>query len=236
MFAGPNGSGKSSLKAVIKPEHLGIYLNADEMAVQLASGEGFSLQGLPFTLNDTELASELEQTGNLRGADPAMLRVENGHVFLESDEPGYYAAALAEVLRRRLLQARATFSFETVMSHTSKVDLMQTALDSGYRTYLYYVATESVEINVSRVQLRVKQGGHDVPEDKIRERYVRSLALLPNAIRASTRAFVFDNSTEHKDRSLVAEFERGSTMTLHIESKYVPGWFTLAVLDKLNAD
>lgn len=235
MFAGPNGSGKSSLKAVIKPEHLGIYLNADEMAVQLASAEGFSLQRLPFTLNDTELASELKQTGNLRGADPAMLRIENGHVFLESDEPGYYAAALTEVFRRRLLEARATFSFETVMSHPSKVDLMQAALDSGYRTYLYYVATESVEINVSRVQLRVSQGGHDVPEDKIRERYVRSLALLPDAIRAATRAFIFDNSTEHKDRSLVAEFESGSTMTLRVDSKYLPGWFTRAVLDKLNA-
>jgi predicted ABC-type ATPase len=62
---------------------------------------------------------------------------------------------------------------------------------------LYYVATENPEINVDRVNYRVNfLQEHSVPEDKIRSRYARSLALLPRAILYSNRAFFFDTSED----------------------------------------
>ncbi len=117
------------------------------------------------------------------------------------------------------------------MSHKSKIDFLAQAQESEFRTYLYYVATEDVEINISRVQNRVNQGGHHVAEEKIRERYVRSLALLLSAIKVSNRAYIFDNSGAPDEHFLVAEVTNGTD--LEIKSDYVPNWFNKAVLSKI---
>jgi predicted ABC-type ATPase len=66
---------------------------------------------------------------------------------------------LADAIRRALLAQGSTFTFETVMSSRDKIDFMREAQALGYRTYLYFVATDDPEINISRVQLRVSQGG-----------------------------------------------------------------------------
>ncbi len=58
---------------------------------------------------------------------------------------------------------------------------MQRAIAAGYKVYLYFVSTESPEINKFRVQARKVQKGHDVPVDKIVSRYYRSLDLLYDA-------------------------------------------------------
>jgi predicted ABC-type ATPase len=93
------------------------------------------------------------------------------------------------------------------MSHPDKVDLFKNARHAGYKTYLYYICTDSAMINQRRVRNRVSEGGHDVPLDKIRSRYKRSLALLPDAINQAHRAYLFDNS--EREHRLVAEFEGG---------------------------
>lgn len=80
------------------------------------------------------------------------------------------------------------------MSSTDKIELLVKARKKGFRTYLYYIATDNPAINVWRVKRRVELGGHDVPTDKIVSRYHRSLALLPDAIRNTDRAYLFDNS------------------------------------------
>ena len=71
----------------------------------------------------------------------------------------------ADFIRQKLLEARVSFTFETVMSVPDKVAFLRKAQQFGYRTYLYYVATEDPDINISRVRYRVKMGGHPVPED-----------------------------------------------------------------------
>jgi predicted ABC-type ATPase len=88
-------------------------------------------------------------------------------------------------------------------------------------------------ININRVRLRVAQGGHDVPEDKIVSRYSRSLDLLLPAIRETDRAYVFDNSGENKERVWVAEITAGEQ--LELKTDRVPAWFQRAVLDKISA-
>src|SRR5690606_9510281 len=93
----------------------------------------------------------------------------------------YFASVAADFLRQKLLERRVSLSFETVMSSPDKVALLAQAQALGYRTYLYYVATDDPAINVARVQARVQLGGHDVPEGKIPQRYYRSLDLLLGA-------------------------------------------------------
>lgn len=118
------------------------------------------------------------------------------------------------------------------MSHPGKVELLRQAQLNGYRTYLYYIATDDPDINISRVRNRVKLGGHPVPEDKIISRYHRSLELLMSAIRCTNRAYIFDNSGHQMDRAWLAEVTDGSVIELKTDQ--IPAWFRRAVLDQLG--
>lgn len=99
---------------------------------------------------------------------------------------------------------------------------------SGYRTYLYFVATEDPEININRVRNRVAAGGHPVPTEKIVQRYGRCLALLQAAVAASNRAYIFDNSGA--DLLLLAEVTDGTDLEFKVEE--IPDWFMGAYVDK----
>jgi predicted ABC-type ATPase len=104
------------------------------------------------------------------------------------------AQAIADFQRDRCLADRLSFSFETVMSHPSKVNFMIRADDAGYDVTLYFVCTSDPEINVARVENRVRRGGHDVPHERIVSRYWRTLELLPHAALVARRTVLFDNS------------------------------------------
>ena len=120
------------------------------------------------------------------------------------------------------------------MSHPGKVALLEKAQQAGYRTYLYFVATDDPEINGSRVRNRVGLGGHPVPEDKIISRYHRSLALLLEAIKHTNRAYIFDNSTDSSNPRLawLAEVTDGQLLVLKTER--IPAWFQRAVIHKIT--
>lgn len=104
------------------------------------------------------------------------------------------AQAIADFQRERCLTSRLSFSFETVMSHPSKVEFMVRADDTGYDVTLYFVCTSDPEINIRRVENRVRTGGHDVPHERIVARYWRTLELLPHAALVARRSVLFDNS------------------------------------------
>ena len=239
MFAGPNGSGKSVLKSYLPVELLGVYLNPDEIEAGIkrsgfldlgAFGVGSSVgEVLPvFAGSDFLKAQGLEKAARRLRFDGARLEFEG----VEAN--AYFASVVVDFLRRKLVEAKKTFTFETVMSHPGKVALLAEAQRVGYRTYLYYVATDDPEINVSRVRNRVGLGGHPVPEDKIVSRYHRSLALLMEAIRHTNRAYIFDNSTDNADRkhTWLAEITDGSS--LELKTDRIPAWFKRAVLDKIT--
>jgi predicted ABC-type ATPase len=104
------------------------------------------------------------------------------------------AQAIADERREHSLAEGRDFSFETVFSHPSKLDVLQKARARGFEVTLFFVATEDPRINLERVRSRVAQGGHDVPDDKVVARYGRSLTLLRDAILLSDRSLLFDNS------------------------------------------
>ena len=107
------------------------------------------------------------------------------------------------------------------MSSPDKVSLLEKSQTLGYRNYLYFVATNSPEINISRVKYRVKIGGHDVPKDKIKTRYYRSLDLLWEAVKFTNRAYIFDNSGS--ELLLLAEITDAEKLEIKADS--VPLWF-----------
>lgn len=102
----------------------------------------------------------------------------------------------AERLRREAIQRRQSVLFETVMSHPSKIADLQEAARQGYSITVLFIATRTAELNVHRVHDRVAGGGHDVPEDRTRARYVRTLSLAPSALGYADHALLFDNSSK----------------------------------------
>lgn len=90
------------------------------------------------------------------------------------------------------------------------------------KSAIHEILKDDPEINISGVQLRVSQGGHDVPEDLIRSRYVRSIGLLDDACAAAHRAYIFDNSGQA--HQCIAEVIDGTAMIIQVDA--LPAWFT----------
>lgn len=237
MFAGPNGSGKSTLKARIAREFhdgfFGVYVNPDEIEAE-ARRSGRLLPGdFGISCAASELLDYFARSPFLRSAGLTSLlggirATRDAVEFQGVGMNSYFASVASDFIRRRLISQGSTFTFETVMSSRDKVELLAEARTAGYRTYLYFVATETPAINVSRVGQRVSEGGHGVPEEKIVERYARSLDNLREAIRHADRAFVFDNT--NAGHQWIAEVCDG---ILELRTDLVPRWFERALLDKL---
>ena len=110
-----------------------------------------------------------------------------------------------------------------MFSHPSKVAALAKAKAAGFRTYLYYVATDSAAINADRVAERYALGGHDVLPDKIVARYVRSLANLPDAMPHLSRAFFFDNSGA--EMRYLASYSEDAGLDILVPENDLPKWF-----------
>lgn len=104
------------------------------------------------------------------------------------------AQRLASQQRLEAIAASRSFMYETVMSHPSKIAELQAAAQAGFTITVLYIATEHPDVNIERVRLRVADGGHDVPRDRIRTRHRRSLALAPSALAFAAHAYVYDNT------------------------------------------
>ena len=235
MFAGPNGSGKSTIKDTLPPQWLGVYINADDMEKSIRADGFLNLADFEVVANANELqaffaASTLLAKAGL-AAQAQQLTLVGGRVqFGAVEVNSYLASVLADFIRHKLLASQVSFTFETVMSSPDKVAFLHKAQQAGYRTYLYFVATEDPDINVSRVQYRVQTGGHPVAEDKIRSRYIRSLELLPEAVAYADRAYIFDNSGA--ERAWIAEVTQGTE--IEIKTDQMPAWFKTALWDKFE--
>lgn len=123
-------------------------------------------------------------------------------------EHAYEASRAAADERSRLMAARASFITETVFSHPSKVDLVAHATALGYLVHLHAVLVPE-SLSVARVAARVAQGGHDVPTEKVRERYARLWPLVATARDLADRATFYDNSRAARPFRVVATYERG---------------------------
>lgn len=228
MFAGPNGSGKTTVKNGLRrpPSWFGVYLNPDDLEKTVRETGQFSLSDFETHTTTEELQEFLKSSMLLKsrglGDGAQVIRCSDQAIdFSGLTMNSYYASVVSDFLRRKAIAARQSFSFETVMSSPDKVDLLRLAQGCGYRTYLYFVATEHPDINVERVKLRVSEGGHDVPTEKIVSRYYRSLELLAEAIKVSNRAFIFDTSED--EPKYIAEVIDGTHWEL--KSGVMPNWF-----------
>lgn len=124
-------------------------------------------------INPDDIAEELKGTNAARTAE---------------------AQLIADRRRQVCINAKQSFSFETVMSHPSKLEVLARAGAAGFLVQVFFIGIDDPKTNAERVALRVAQGGHDVPLEKIEPRWRRSMGLAAQAIMLADQAFVFDNS------------------------------------------
>jgi predicted ABC-type ATPase len=155
---------------------------------------------------------------------PAGLRFLNADTLArELSLDPYAAAAVAGSLRRELVMQRESFVFETVFSDPfgDKLAFLKEAALAGYTVVLCFIGISSPEMCEERVAMRVSQGGHSVPLEKLVERFPRTLANLKVALRELPYVWVFDNGDLRTPFRLVAAFENGKPVKLQ---KPLPKW------------
>ncbi|NOY94531.1 MAG: AAA family ATPase [Deltaproteobacteria bacterium] len=141
----------------------------------------------------------------------------------------YEAARIAERIRYDLLRSGASFCFETVFSHPSKIDFLAKARALDYEIVLVFIRVQSPQLNLARVAQRVRAGGHGVPDEKVLARLERSEAYVRRALPLVDEALFFDNSSSDDPFRHVATLQAGA-VTLHQDP--VPTWIS----DMLRTD
>ena len=154
----------------------------------------------------------------------------SGLRFVNADEiardlraDAYAAARMADTLRRELLAEHESFIFETVFSDPvgDKIAFLKEAERSGYTVVLFFIGAKGPEISDERVAIRVLKGGHDVPADKLKERYPRVMKNLQRALLEISNVRVYDNSDLRDPYRLVATRENAQSIELYGET---PEW------------
>ncbi len=138
--------------------------------------------------------------------------------FINADElsaslglSAYEASELATSVRRELVNQRESFVFETVLSDPvgEKVDQLASYSALGYTVVLIFIRIESSDESIRRVTIRACQGGHDVPDEKLRARFARTQANLQRAIQRLPYVIVYSNDDLNKPYQFVAHYENG---------------------------
>jgi predicted ABC-type ATPase len=135
----------------------------------------------------------------------------------------YKAAQVAASIREELVLQRESFVFETVFSDPVGEELLtlKRLTQSGYTVLLCFIGTSGPEVSEDRVAMRLSQGGHGVPTEKLYSRYPRIMANLRAAIRELPHVWIFDNDDLSTPFRLVAECENGCIARL---PQPVPAW------------
>ncbi len=136
---------------------------------------------------------------------------------LAPGDPGSVASAAVQIATRHrlaLLDRGASFVLETVFSDPvgDKLDFLRRAQAQGFAVFLVFIGLDSPMLSQARVAGRVERGGHDVPEQKLTERFPRTLANLRQAIGFVDLALLFDNSVVKEPFRFVAAYEHGKVV------------------------
>jgi len=146
---------------------------------------------------------------------------------LSGFDPERAAFAAGRIMLSRLRELAASvpptnFAFESTLASRTFARWLSGLIDRGFAVHVIYVWLRSPELAIRRVRARIRRGGHSLPEDVIRRRYVRSATNFfrlyrPLAQRAGAWQ-VFDNSSQTPE--LIAHGGRGSAPTILHEQTF----------------
>jgi predicted ABC-type ATPase len=132
----------------------------------------------------------------------AILHANLGHGARISQEQANAAAwAQGKRLLERAIRGRLDFAFETTLGGNTITESLLRAAGERHLVHVWFAGLANVDLHLERVRRRVAQGGHDIPDAKVRERYVRGRENLIRLLPAVASVRVYDNSAEADPRT-----------------------------------
>jgi predicted ABC-type ATPase len=172
----------------------------------------------------------IEQGAEYFNPDETAKRIRAANPALTQQEAQSLAWREGRWSLERAIANRLDYAFETTLGGNTIPALLERAISMGIEVRIWYVGLASVELHIARVRLRVAHGGHDIPEEKIRERYVRSIQNLLHMLPGLTELRVYDNSHQadpHTGQApeprLIAHLIKGKLVSL-CDPAAIPNW------------
>lgn len=173
--------------------------------------------------------------------DEAARKLRAIYPELDQDQANGLAWTLGKEGLEAAIANRWDYVIETTLGGNTIPALLSDAARQGIHVTVWYVGLASVEEHIRRVRARVQRGGHDIHEDKIRERYVRSLENLVGLVRDLYELKLFDNSLTvnvaageaPKPRALL-RYSGGQIVEL-ADPRSMPEWAKPVVMAALRA-
>ncbi|HEX5726473.1 MAG TPA: zeta toxin family protein [Longimicrobiaceae bacterium] len=150
--------------------------------------------------------------------DEVARRILAAYPELSPDEANSQAWLQGKRLLQKAIAGRLEFAFETTLGGNTIPALLADAHDAGLAVRVWYIGLEGPELHLARVRARVADGGHDIPEARIRERYDRSRENLVRLLPKLTELRVFDNTEEGNPALGVAPRPR---LILHMADRVI---------------
>lgn len=145
-----------------------------------------SIGGALFRRGNSDYFNPDEWTQRILAANPG----------LSLNEANAAAWQQGRLLLERAIRERLRFAFETTLGGSTIPALLAKAAADGIEVRIWYAGLASPELHLARVRARVAKGGHDIPEDKIRQRYQDSRLHLIDLLLFLAELYVYDNSAE----------------------------------------
>ena len=113
-----------------------------------------------------------------------------------------------------------SFAIETTLASRSLAPRVRRLQQSGYQFHLLFFWLSSPEMNIERVAKRVLNGGHHIPEDVIRRRYVGGLKNLFSLYLPIADLWQVYDNTLTDDMKLVASKENNRPETILLPNTF----------------
>ncbi|MGO2103623.1 MAG: zeta toxin family protein [Psychroflexus halocasei] len=136
---------------------------------------------LPEIIECKEFVNADEIAKGLSPFQPEMVSFESGRIMINRIND--------------LLKENESFAFETTLSTRSHKNKILKAKEQGYTVTLLFFWLDNIELAKERVKIRVKEGGHNIPEDVIQRRYLKGIYnLFDIYLPIIDNVLIFDNS------------------------------------------
>ena len=162
--------------------------------------------------------------------DTVAHQIRNLHPDIPIATANAHAWQIGKALLEQAIAGGRDYRFETTLGGRSIAQLLEKAARAGHRLHIWFCGLASADLHIRRVRNRVSHGGHDIPEEKIRERWNRSRENLIRLLPLIEHLRVFDNSAESDPAEgqrprpvLLLEMQRGK-ITAPADLSGAPDW------------
>lgn len=139
---------------------------------------------LPEIFECFEFVNADEIAKGLSPFNPENVSIQSGRIMLERID--------------ELVRLEKSFAFETTLSTRSYVTLIAEAKEKNYEVILLFLSLNAVDLAIERVRNRVKEGGHNIPEEVIKRRFEKGLFNFFNRYQNVVDSWMLiDNSSNH---------------------------------------